>query len=160
MTEQTVTHHTYVIERIFAAAPEAVFAAFANPALKRRWFAEGEGAETVAFEMDFRPGGTERTERMMGKNTPFPGVILTNDTVYQDIVPNRRLVAAYTMTLGERRISASLTTYELVPDGGGTKLIFTEQGAFFEGSDGPQMRQGGWQKLLERLANELALVHA
>jgi hypothetical protein len=45
---------------------------------------------------------------------------------------------------------------ELLPADRGTDLIFTEQAAFFEGADGPQMRQEGWAKLLESLARELA----
>jgi hypothetical protein len=43
-----------------------------------------------------------------------------------------------------------------VPAEQGTELIFTEQAAFFEGADGPQMREEGWRKLLESLAQELA----
>jgi hypothetical protein len=66
------------------------------------------------------------------------------------------VVLAYTMTLGERRISASLATFELVPTEKGTDLIFTDQGAYFEGADGPTMREGGWRKLLDSLAKELA----
>jgi len=42
MSERTVNHSTFVIERHYAAAPERVFAAFADPAKKRRWFAEVE----------------------------------------------------------------------------------------------------------------------
>ena len=79
-----------------------------------------------------------------------------NHTTYQDIVPNRRIVFAYTMTIGDRRMSASLATFEFVPADQGTDLIFTQQGAFFEGADGPQMREEGWRKLLEKLAAELA----
>jgi hypothetical protein len=45
---------------------------------------------------------------------------------------------------------------ELLPTKPGTDLIFTEQAAFFEGSDGPQLREDGWHKLLEHLARELA----
>jgi len=60
------------------------------------------------------------------------------------------------MTLGERRISASLCTFEMLPaESGGTELIFTHQGAFFEGSDGPAMREEGWTFLLGRLEAEL-----
>jgi len=70
-------------------------------------------------------------------------------------VPSRRIVVAYTMTLGEQRISASLATFELLPAGRGTDLIFTEQGAYFEGADGPQIREAGWRQLLEQLAKEL-----
>lgn len=80
---------------------------------------------------------------------------MANDTTYQDIVLNRRVVFAYTMTLGDKRISASLATFELLRTEAGTDLIFTDQGAYFEGADGPQMREGGWRKILEDLAGEL-----
>ena len=156
MEERTVTHGTFVIERSYATTPDRVFAAFADPAKKRRWFGGGEGSEMEEFEMDFRVGGTERTMRRMGPATPFPGVALTNESYYQDIVPNRRVVFAYTMSLGDRRISASLATVELVRTEKGTDLIFTDQGAYLEGGDGPKMREGGWSKLLEGLAKELA----
>ncbi len=59
------------------------------------------------------------------------------------------------MTLGDKRISASLVTIELLPTDKGTDLICTHQGAFFEGSDGPQMREGGWRLLFDKLAKEL-----
>ena len=59
------------------------------------------------------------------------------------------------MTVGDKRISASLATVELVPTGSGTGLVYTEQGAFFEGADGSQMRQEGWQALLQRLDGDL-----
>jgi uncharacterized protein YndB with AHSA1/START domain len=156
MEKQSVTHGTFVIERSYPATPERVFAAFADPAKKRRWYADGEGSEVEEFEMDFRVGGNERTRRRLGEGTPFKGVALTNHSNYQDIVPNRRVVFAYTMTLGDSRISASLATVELLATEKGTDLIFTDQGAYFEGADGPQMRQDGWRKLLERLAKELA----
>jgi hypothetical protein len=60
------------------------------------------------------------------------------------------------MSIGERRISASLGTVEFLPSGTGTDLILTHQGAFFEGADGPEMREEGWRKLLERLTGEFA----
>ena len=34
---QPVLHHTFVIERRYAHSPARVFAAFADPAKKRRW---------------------------------------------------------------------------------------------------------------------------
>jgi uncharacterized protein YndB with AHSA1/START domain len=153
MEKPAVTHSTFVIERNYPVTPERVFAAFADRAKKRRWFKEDRDAEE--FEMDFRVGGNERTQLRLGPDTPFPGVAVTNRTNYQDIVPNRRIVFAYTMTLGEQRISASLATVELLATEKGTNLVFTEQGAFFEGADGPQMRQQGWRELLELLATEL-----
>lgn len=151
----TVTHSTFTIERHYPSSPERVFAAFADPQKKRRWFAERERNPAESHDMDFRVGGAERTQLRLGSNTPFPGVTLRNETVYQDIVPNSRIVFAYTMVLGENRISASLATVQILPSGTGTHLIFTEQGAYFEGSDGPKMRQDGWNQILDGLAPEL-----
>jgi len=155
MEERSVTHSTFVIERSYPATPERVFAAFADPAKKRRWFAESENHEVEEYEMDFRVGGNERARYRFKEGTPFAGTALTNQTNYQDIVPNRRVVIAYTMTMGDKRFSASLATVEFLRTDKGTDLIFTEQGAFFEGADGPQIREGGWRKLLEQLAKEL-----
>jgi uncharacterized protein YndB with AHSA1/START domain len=156
MQERSVTHSTFVIERTYPATPERVFAAFADPAKKRRWYADEKGMDVEEFAMDFRVGGRDRARYRFKEGSPFPGIALVNDTVYQDIVPNRRLVIAYTMTLGDKRISASLATLEMLPADAGTDLVFTEQGAYFEGADGPQMRQDGWRQLLENLARELA----
>jgi uncharacterized protein YndB with AHSA1/START domain len=150
LAETSVTHGTFVIERNYPVAPERVFAAFSDPAKKHRWFVDDEASGVEDFGMDFRVGGVER-KRFSNKYGVF-----TNDTVYLDIVPDRRIVFAYTMSMGDRRFSSSQATVELLATEKGTNLIFTDQGAYFEGSDGPKMRQDGWQVLLESLAKELA----
>ena len=155
MTQQSVIHSTFVIERNYPAAPERVFGAFADPAKKRRWFAEGDH-DVEHYEMDFRVGGKERAVFRLKEGTPVAGMACTNLGAYLDIVNNRRLVMASTMSLGEKAISASLTTFEFLPSGNGTDLFFTHQGAFFEGSDGPEMREEGWRKILEQLTEELS----
>jgi uncharacterized protein YndB with AHSA1/START domain len=82
MSERSVMHSTFVIERSYPATPDRVFAAFSDPAQKRRWFAEGEESEIEHFEMDFRVGGSEQA-RFRTKN----GFACRNDTVYLDILP-------------------------------------------------------------------------
>ncbi len=107
------------------------------------------------FEMEFQVGGRDRARYRFKEGSPFPGALLTNDTTYQDIVPNRRIVIAYTMAMNDVRFSASLATFEFVPVDGGTDLIFTEQGAYFENADGPARREEGWRGLLDKLSAEL-----
>jgi uncharacterized protein YndB with AHSA1/START domain len=155
MNEQSVIHSTFVIEHSYPVPPERVFSAFADPAKKRRWFAESKNHNVEEFEMDFRAGGLERASYRFQESSLFPGAILVNEGSYLDIVANERIVTSATMTLGGKRISASLVTIELLPTDKGTDLICTHQGAFFKGADGPEMREQGWRHLLERLAEEL-----
>jgi uncharacterized protein YndB with AHSA1/START domain len=156
MPQSTVVHNTFVIERSYSKSPEVVFAAFADQDKKRRWFAEGHHHDVEEFTMDFRVGGAEVSRYRMKEGTPFPGVALSTDGSFEDIVPNQRIVIASNMSLGERRISASLVTLEFVPNGKGTDLICTHQGVFFEGSGGPEMREAGWQTLFDKLEKDLA----
>jgi uncharacterized protein YndB with AHSA1/START domain len=79
----------------------------------------------------------------------------TYEALYQDIVPDARIVYTYDMHRDETRISVSLTTVEFKADGAGTKLIFTEQGAFLDGKDKPEYREQGTTGLLDALAREL-----
>jgi uncharacterized protein YndB with AHSA1/START domain len=148
--QRSVVHSTFSVERTYPAVPSRVFGAFSNQAVKRRWFAEGEGWQVDEFTLDFRVGGCE-TSRFRLRGGPPMG----NDTIFLDIVPDQRIVFAYTMTVANQRISSSLATVELLPSGEGTRLIYTEQGAFFDGADATARREHGCRGLLERLAAEL-----
>ena len=75
---------------------------------------------------------------------------------FHDIVDDERIVFAYDLLHDHRLISVSLTTIEFVADGDGTRLVFTEQGAFFDDPDGPAAREHGTGKLLETLERLLA----
>jgi len=149
-------HGSFSIERTYPATPARVFRAFADEEAKRRWFVEGDGFEVHSYTADFRIGGFERSRFQFLGNDAVPPTPMGNDTVYLDIIPDERIVIAYSMTMKDRPISASLATIELTAAGGGTRLLYTEQAAFFEGGDGPELRETGCRELLEHLAEELA----
>jgi uncharacterized protein YndB with AHSA1/START domain len=150
-----VSHATFTIERSFPVTPDRVFAAFADPAKKRRWFAAGAGhAITEPHQMDFQVGGREHSQRIV-QGGPIDGALLENHSVFLDIVPDTRIVLAYTMSVNGARISASLATFELQSTPEGTRLVFTDQGAYLENSDGPDLRKHGWSAILNSLAAEL-----
>jgi uncharacterized protein YndB with AHSA1/START domain len=148
--QPAVVHSTFSVERTYPSPPARVFAAFSNQETKRRWFAEGEGWQVDEFTVDFRVGGHE-TARFSYQG----GMPMGNDTIYLDIVPDRRIVLAYTMTANGERTSVSLATVEITPAGSGARLVYTEQGAFFDGADSVALRKQGCRELLEKLAEEL-----
>lgn len=150
MTERSVTHATFVIERRYPASPRRVFNAFADPAIRRRWFAEGEGWVVDEFSVDFSEGGSELSRFRFRDGPP-----VSNDTVYHEIVPEQRIVFSYAMTVDGKRISVSLATVEIAAEGKGTRLSYTEQGAYLDGADQPADREEGCRLLYEALAAEL-----
>jgi uncharacterized protein YndB with AHSA1/START domain len=150
MTGRSVTHATFSVERIYDASPADVFAAFSDKASKRRWFVEGEGFEIGGFDMDFRPGGIESSTFRFGD-----GPWVRSDMIYHDIVENERIIFSYSMSIGSSPFSVSLGTMQLVPEGGGTRLVYTEQGAYLDGHDDVAGREVGSRGLLEALAREL-----
>jgi uncharacterized protein YndB with AHSA1/START domain len=154
----SVIHDTFVLDRSYPHNRDKLFRALSDPALKARWFFLGNEAE--AFDMDFRVGGRDHQRRAMGADTPFQGRFLVNEGRFEDIVPGERIVMSTTMTLADKRISSALITYELSDDGAGCRLRFTHQAAFYEGADGPEMRRGGWEKLLDSLAESLETASA
>lgn len=151
MSPRKVTHATFCLERAYPASPARVFRAFADPKAKHQWFVGPDEWETPTWEMDFRVGGRESNV-----GGPKGGPVHRFDAIYQDIVPNERIIYAYDMHQGDTRISVSLTTIEIRPDGTGSRLTFTEQGAFLDGFDNPKVREEGTAELLDVLGRSLA----
>jgi uncharacterized protein YndB with AHSA1/START domain len=149
MTERSVKHATFVIERTYDASPERVFAAFASKETKVRWFGDPEHP-TKEFDLDFRVGGRE-----FNRGGPPGGPVYTYEAIYHDIVPNERIVTTYAMQMDGTPISASAATTELKATNSGTRLIYTEQGAFLDGLDKPEIREQGCRELFDSLGTFL-----
>jgi len=150
MTERSVVHATFVINRVYDASPARVFKAFSNSEARDRWFVKSEGWPVAEYTYDFRVGGQER-----GRFSPDGTMVVLNETTYWDIVPDQRIISAYAMDIDGNRISVSVATIELKPEGKGTRLTYTEQGAFLDGYDIPAQREAGCRDLYEKLAAEL-----
>jgi uncharacterized protein YndB with AHSA1/START domain len=151
-----IAHASFVLRRVIPAPPTRVFEAFADPDIKRRWFAEGDQHDVEEFACDLREGATERLRYRFRNGTPFAGMSISNVDTVLHLVPDERVIWASKMAFGEADISAALTTAELRSVPSGTELVLTFQGAFLEGSDGPQIRELGWQTLLDRLISTVA----
>lgn len=148
---RTVVHDTFIIDRSYSASPARVFSAFADPAVKREWFGDPDIEQNAPHVIDFRVGGRET----LAGEAPGGGASFSYDAVYQDIVPNSRIVYSYEMTMDGQRISVSVATLEFLPADSGTRLILTEQGAYLDGLDTSAQREEGTRGLLDALATYL-----
>jgi uncharacterized protein YndB with AHSA1/START domain len=156
MTNHTETHATFTLERQYPAPVPAVWAAFADAEVKRRWFGGDEFADVERSE-DFRVGGIAVDDGRLGADGPLSQFRAT----YTDIVENERIVYTYDMWLDGRHASTSITTIVLEPADGGTHLTFTEQGVHLDGVHGPGPqaaagREEGTGELLDKLGALLA----
>lgn len=153
MTGRTAQHGTIRLERTFKASPTRVFAAWAEPKARAKW--DVPGRWVIAEQtFDFREGG-RGLKRFGPKGDPR----LVADTLYLDIVPQRRIVFSYSMTSRSTPISVSLTTSEIsaAPSSGdkGTHLLLTEQIAFLDGNDNAANREEGLASMLDKIGETL-----
>jgi len=153
----TAVHTTFTVERTYTAPPARVFAAWSDLATKKRWYAEGDrGWQLLEFRMDFRVGGHDVLHGRMPD-----GREIRNESVYQDIVPDRRIIFASSMSFGGQRIAVSLGTVEIAAAGDGSTLTYTDHNLLLDGADAflsegkPGALKTGWTTLLERLDKDL-----
>jgi uncharacterized protein YndB with AHSA1/START domain len=147
MTLSSVAHETFVVERIYPVPVSRVFEAWAEPALKARWFAGSADALGAGYNLDFRVGGRE-----VNRGGPPGGPVYTYDSEFRDIVPEHRIVYTYEMHADEARISVSVATVEFRHLDATTQLILTEQGVFLDGHDTASQREEGARSLLDSLS--------
>jgi len=148
MTDRSVVHDSFRLERTYPATPQRVFAAWASREAKDAWFGEGDDflASTDQYTLEFRVGGTERLGGSFADGRTFDYL-----AVYHDIVPDQRMVSSYDVRIDGRRVSVSLMTVELTGVPEGTRLVLTEQGAFLDGLDSNAGRQEGAVDSLDKL---------
>ena len=148
----TVRHGSFSVPIELSVPPRDAFAAFADPAVRTRWFRLP--GRRGSYELDFRVGGGESAS-----STFAPAGVeerLDYCSRFLDIVVDERIVLAYEFSLDGQRRWVSLVTVEFGPDGGGARLTWTEQYAFLvltgDGHQDVAHLQGGVRLQLNGLA--------
>jgi uncharacterized protein YndB with AHSA1/START domain len=141
----SVEHGTFVLERTYDAATGRVFAAWADPEAKARWFGATD------FSLDFRVGGRETNT-----GGPEGGPTYRYEATYRDIVPDERIVYTTDVYVDDRLMSVTVATVEFAPQDAGTQLTLTEHGAFLDGLETAAQREQGTVQLLGKLEEVLA----
>jgi uncharacterized protein YndB with AHSA1/START domain len=126
--DRYVTHATFSLERRYPVPVHQVFAAWADPDAKARWFA---GGPVMTFESFYR-------DIVLGQRIVYSSTLSTGDEVV-------------TVSL----TTVELSTDELGPGGDGTRLVLTEQGTYLDGREDPSWREHGTGDWLDALGAEL-----
>ncbi len=131
-----VRHDTFTVGFSLTAPPSAVFEAFADTPVRRRWF-KLPGRQ-VSYRHDFTVNGGETATSVFFTVPDAPPERLAYQSRYLDIASGSRIVYAYTSCVDDVPRWTSLVTVELHPEADGTHLRWTEQAAFLTPSTEPE----------------------
>jgi uncharacterized protein YndB with AHSA1/START domain len=135
------------IVRRFSASPAQVWAACTQPELLRHWLSPKPFRDCMV-EADARVGG-----RFFFRMTGEPGTFAA-DGIYRDVDEPRRLSLTWTWTEGPPGEhpdgNTSLVTFDIKPDGDGTRLMLTHTGLPNQAE--ADSHEEGWTETFEKLA--------
>jgi uncharacterized protein YndB with AHSA1/START domain len=122
--------------------------------MNKVWFRGPPDWDQGEASHDFRVGGREKSS-----GGPKGGWVSTYDSEYLEIVPDERIINAFMMYIDGKPLTASLATTEFQPGDYGTKLVFTEQIVFLDGSDHLENRIKGSEGIFDSLEAYLEAHH-
>jgi uncharacterized protein YndB with AHSA1/START domain len=136
------TKPSLILKRRLNASPARVYSAWTDPEKMMRWWKPVDTARTLVAEADVRIGGRFRVVMEMpdGERHDVGGI-------YQEIVPNEKLVMSWAWQSTPERVS--LLTLLFKPDGDGTMLTLTHERFFDE--DARDRHNRGWTACLGQL---------
>ena len=150
MAHRPGIHASFLVEHKFDLHRSKVFAGWARPDIKERWFVGPPDWKLHERSFDFSIGGHE-----LNIAGPANGPLHAFEAFYHDIITDERIVYSYTMRLGGKLQSVSIATVEFGTGARETLLRYTEDSIFFVAQDGPEMRRQGTEALLAMLDDEL-----
>ncbi|WP_136659430.1 SRPBCC domain-containing protein [Nitratireductor sp. XY-223] len=146
-------HETIAIERSFAAAPDRLFAAFADPRARERWSAPNADVEIRILQSDLRTGGSE-TARCGPAGGPLNWEMRV---AYHLVEPPSVISFSEELWDGEQLLTVALITFDIAgAENGGSLLRLTDQVTSFAGEDALQGHRDGYAAALQNLAASLA----
>jgi uncharacterized protein YndB with AHSA1/START domain len=138
---------TLRLERTFRAGAEAVFDAWTNEEVFRRWWQAAHDWETTEAEIDLRLGGTVRVVmRNPEKDTEYGG-----GGYYTEIDPPNRLAFTW---IWDGDATRTLIEIDFEEHDGVTSVRFTHSGLWDE--EAVRAHRGGWERLFDKLEHALA----
>jgi uncharacterized protein YndB with AHSA1/START domain len=135
------------IERTYQAPGEAVFDAWTNEEVMRRWFHGEHAWQTPHAEVDLRLGGSVRVVM----RDPIREVDHGGGGHYTEIDPPRRLVFTWSWDDDDRE---TLIEIDFEESGGATTVTLTHTG--LRDQEAVISHEGGWSTCLENLERALS----
>jgi len=135
------------LRRRYPVAAEKVWRAWTDPQALKAWFGPEEIVSVPLAEVDLRVGGRFRVTMLAADGE-------THDVsgVYQELVPNRKLVFSWAWRSTPER--ESRVTVRIEPDGNGCELVLMHEQFFDEvARDG---HEHGWTGAMVKLERWLA----
>ena len=137
------------VRQLVGASPDAVFAAFTDPAEIRKWHAPGPDFTVPIAEFDARVGGRFR----IAMQPPDRAEPYTFGGVCQEVKPGERLVYTCRWEPPEEP-AESLVSIELRPEGDGTEVVVVQDELPDE--EAAEAHTRGWTGTLESLVRHFS----
>lgn len=148
-----LVHDTFKLERIFAASPGQIFAAYADSEARSEW-GPPRTDEMRYSRSEFRVGGID--EFRCG---PAGDLRICGRAVYLDIVENERIVFAETVSTGGRLLAHSLVSWSFEQIERATRVTALVQVVSYVGESMLAATRGGRSTALDNLEQHLSGHH-